>query len=188
MTTARNTLRTTSVFRLRSLTNKNYLFGSFKITSIRLYTLLHNPLRYTGYTVCTTWLRLFLQKIAWWQRHTTPWERRLFLDYVHWQITSTFQTNQNTYEMICDSKINLYRCIIYPTSAYVFLSGVHTVQKKLDLLHAYYYEFSMSTTVFPPINKEDWKVHENIWRLRWIVHYIYIYEHFFNSKTYAEVG
>jgi hypothetical protein len=31
-----------------------------------------------------------LKKITWWQRHATPWERRLFLDSVHWQIASTF--------------------------------------------------------------------------------------------------
>ena len=30
------------------------MFGSFEITSIRLYTPLRNPLRYAGYTVCTT--------------------------------------------------------------------------------------------------------------------------------------
>ena len=47
-----------------------------------------------------------LKKITWWQRHATPWEWRLFLDSVHWQITST-QT-KNTYKMICDSKIYLY--------------------------------------------------------------------------------
>ena len=48
-----------------------------------------------------------LKKITWWQRHATPWERRLFLDSVHWQITSTYYTNQDTYKMTCDSKINL---------------------------------------------------------------------------------
>jgi hypothetical protein len=42
---------------------------------------------------------------------TTAWERRLFSDSVHCKITSTFQTNQNTYNMTCDSKINLYICI-----------------------------------------------------------------------------
>ena len=36
----------------------NYLFGSFEITSIMVYT----PLRNAGYTVCTTWLRLFLHE------------------------------------------------------------------------------------------------------------------------------
>jgi hypothetical protein len=46
-----------------------------------------------------------LKKMAWWQRHAKRWERRLFLDSVHWQITST---NQNTYKMTCDSKINLF--------------------------------------------------------------------------------
>jgi hypothetical protein len=35
--------------------DRNYLFGSFEITSIRLYTLLR-------YTVWTTWLRLFLHE------------------------------------------------------------------------------------------------------------------------------
>ena len=30
------------------------MFGSFEITSIRLCTPLRNPLRYAGYTVCTT--------------------------------------------------------------------------------------------------------------------------------------
>jgi hypothetical protein len=40
--------------------DRNYLFGSFEITSIRLY----NPCvtRYAGYTVCITWLRLFLHE------------------------------------------------------------------------------------------------------------------------------
>ena len=47
-----------------------------------------------------------LKKITWWQRHATPWERRLFIDSLHWQVTSIFQTNQNTYKMTCDSKIN----------------------------------------------------------------------------------
>jgi hypothetical protein len=48
MTTARDTLRMTFIFRFRSLTriDRNYLFSSFEITSIRLYTPLCNPLRY----------------------------------------------------------------------------------------------------------------------------------------------
>ena len=36
------------------------MFGSFKITSIRLYTPLRNTLH--GLQVCTTWLRLFLHE------------------------------------------------------------------------------------------------------------------------------
>jgi hypothetical protein len=36
--------------------DRNYLFGSFEITSIRLYTPLRN-------SVCTTWLRLFLHEL-----------------------------------------------------------------------------------------------------------------------------
>ena len=38
--------------------NRNYLFGSFEITSIRLYTPLRKPL----HPMCTTWLRLFLHE------------------------------------------------------------------------------------------------------------------------------
>jgi hypothetical protein len=49
-----------------------------------------------------------LNKIPWWQQHSTPWERRLFIDSVHRQITSIFWTNQDTYKMTCDSKINLF--------------------------------------------------------------------------------
>jgi hypothetical protein len=53
MTTARDArLRTTFIFKFRTLTNNlnflnqsNYLFGSFEITSIRLYTPLRNTLR-----------------------------------------------------------------------------------------------------------------------------------------------
>jgi hypothetical protein len=39
---------------VHTVIDRNYLFGSFEITSIRLYTPLRNPLRYAGYTVCTT--------------------------------------------------------------------------------------------------------------------------------------
>jgi hypothetical protein len=51
-----------------------------------------------------------LKKIIWWQWHATPWERRLFLDSVHWQITSTFKPIKT--HIKCDSKINLYTCIL----------------------------------------------------------------------------
>ena len=40
--------------------DRNYLFGSFEITSIRLYTSLRN--RYASYMAWTTWLRLFLHE------------------------------------------------------------------------------------------------------------------------------
>jgi hypothetical protein len=61
----------------------NYLFGSFEITSIMVYT----PLLNAGYTVCTTWLRLFLHEpntncdqflkyregqIYWWRKAEYP--------------------------------------------------------------------------------------------------------------------
>jgi hypothetical protein len=78
--------------------------------------------RYTGYTVCTTWLSLFLHepnknfdqslndvtKILCIKNHATPWEWRLFSDSVHMKITSTFLTNQNTYKMTCGSKKIIY--------------------------------------------------------------------------------
>ena len=95
-----------------------------------------------------------LKKITWWQRHATPWERRLFLDSVHWQITSTFETNQNTYKMTCDSKINWFgniwrlRLLMGIAVPYVL---------KQEVLRGKYFVFSVILIfrVYSPTNFDD---------------------------------
>jgi hypothetical protein len=72
-----------NIIKKKVLIDRNYLFGSFEITSIRLYPPLSNPLWITPKVP-------HLKKITWWQWHATPWEQRIFSDSVHWKITSTF--------------------------------------------------------------------------------------------------
>jgi hypothetical protein len=68
MTMARDALRTMSIFRFRSLTNNiNFLneliYKDWSKLFVRVIRNTHPCVtRYVGYTVCTTWLRLFLHE------------------------------------------------------------------------------------------------------------------------------
>jgi hypothetical protein len=57
MTTARDALRTTSIFRFRTLTNNLFIRNNLNQGCTHPYVT-----RYADYTVCTTWLRLFLHE------------------------------------------------------------------------------------------------------------------------------